>query len=412
MQTVVLTPSRIFLSVLMLMFGLVLFTASGHVPAAEPSVQDMIDALRPRPAEGMRTRSLAGPAKLEGGKLDLSVQFDFDSARVSPASVELLSKLAAAMKDPALKGSRFLVEGHTDGVGAAAYNLELSARRAQSVREVLVGQGVEGQLLRTEGRGSTQLADASNPKAAVNRRVRIVSIPADAPAAATAPAQAKAAEAASPASTATDEPREAGRVLRVTGQALLGRNRDGSDKDIEITESSVVMEGDRIQTGPDSTVLVGLNDGARMVVRPGTSVSISESGLSAKLRALSQKIDLLVGAIRFITGDIGKRNPGGVRLKTPTLTIGIRGTDIEIAHQMRTRSGAPAGSYIRVNTGAVALAGVDGSEVDLGAGEQGFGAAQSIRMRGGATQPATRKLEAPADVFAPASADEALLGGK
>lgn len=386
--------------------------------AAEPSVKDMVDALRPRPAEGMRSRSLAGAPATQGGKLELAILFEFDSAKVSPASLGLLQRLAAAMKDPALKGSQFLVEGHTDAVGAPAYNLALSARRARSVTEVLAGEGVDVSLLQTEGKGASELADPANPKAAVNRRVRIVSIPpaaaGTAPVAATtlAPPKAVPEDAGRPKVDAADEPREAGKVIRMQGQAVLSRNQDGKEKEIDIAESTTVMEGDRIQTGPDASVLVGMNDGAKMLVRPGTSVSISESGLSAKLRALSQKIDLLVGAIRFITGDIGKRNPAGVRLKTPTLTIGIRGTDIELAHQIRTRSGAPAGSYVRVNTGAVALAGADGSALDLGAGEQGYGAAQSIRMRGGAVQPATRKLEDPAGLFPATADDAAFLGGK
>ena len=75
-----------------------------------------------------------------------------------------------------LASIRFRIEGHTDGVGTAVYNDALSDRRAKAVVEFLQARGVGVARLEAEGKGMRELADPSNPKAAANRRVRIVTI--------------------------------------------------------------------------------------------------------------------------------------------------------------------------------------------------------------------------------------------
>lgn len=375
-------------------------------PAADPSVQDMVDALKPKPVVG-RTRSLApgqpAPAP-QPGQLQLSVQFEFNSAKVSPASTELLKKLAAAMKAPEIVAGKFLIEGHTDAVGTAAYNKDLSERRAASVKQILVAEGVDTARLTTAGKGASELIDKNDPKAAVNRRVRVVGLMGD-EAVAKAPAP-------EPAAAKSGPPRVAGKVARMNGDARIGRNRDGKAVELVLKDDDVVNAGDTISTGPNASVVVGMNDGARVLVRPGTTVTIAESIAAGPLGKLAQSLELVIGAIRYITGDIGKRNPDGVRLKTPTLTIGIRGTDIELVHAPRTRSGAPGGSFVKVNSGAVALTGLDGSNIDLVEGEQGSAALQPPKLRGGGTAPATRKGDVPAEVFPSQDDDAALLGTK
>lgn len=394
---------RLILPAALLVAALVHAQPADTPPATNPTVQDMVDALKPKPALG-RSRSLAPGQPVsppQPGQLQLSVQFEFNSAKVSPASADLLKKLAAAMKAPELVAGKFMIEGHTDAVGTVAYNKDLSERRAASVKQVLVAEGIDTARLTTAGKGATELVDKNDPKAAVNRRVRVVGI---------VDGEMAAKPASEPAAKVS--PHVAGKVTRLVGEARIGRSRDGKAVEVVLKDDDVVNAGDTISTGPNASVVVGMNDGARVLVRPGTSVTIAESIASGPLGKLAQKLDLLVGAVRFITGDIGKRNPDGVRLKTPTLTIGIRGTDIELVHAPRTRSGAPGGSFVKVNSGAVALTGLDGSAVDLGAGEQGSAALAPPKLRGGGTAPATRKGDVPQDVFAPQDGDAALLEPK
>jgi OmpA-OmpF porin, OOP family len=108
--------------------------------------------------------------------LSLLIQFDFDSVRVRPESRQALANLAQALQSPALASSRFAVEGHTDAKGSADYNLKLSQRRAEAVRDYLGSQGVATARLMSAGLGDTDLANPDAPFAAENRRVRIVNL--------------------------------------------------------------------------------------------------------------------------------------------------------------------------------------------------------------------------------------------
>ena len=68
------------------------------------------------------------------------------------------------------------VIGHTDSTGEAAYNLQLSQRRAQAVANILIAGGVPAQRIAAGGQGETQPV-ASNDTAAgraQNRRVEII----------------------------------------------------------------------------------------------------------------------------------------------------------------------------------------------------------------------------------------------
>lgn len=148
--------------------------AGAQAPVSDASVTEMVDRLAPAPAQAT-TRSLRNlaPQKRE---LDLVIQFDFDSARLQAASQPLLERLAEAMNTPRLAPTRFLVQGHTDGKGAPAYNEGLSARRAATVVQFLQSRGVATERLQSEGKGASDLLRRDQPEAAENRRVRIVAL--------------------------------------------------------------------------------------------------------------------------------------------------------------------------------------------------------------------------------------------
>jgi peptidoglycan-associated lipoprotein len=75
------------------------------------------------------------------------VFFDSDSAELTPQSVATLEKQARWLRDYAQY--TFTVEGHADERGTREYNIALSARRAQAVRDYLTSRGVQGQRMRT-----------------------------------------------------------------------------------------------------------------------------------------------------------------------------------------------------------------------------------------------------------------------
>ena len=141
--------------------------------SAPPNVEEMIRALTP----AVKTRSLGATTRNLQPTLDLTVQFDLDSATIREESKKPLQDLATALKDGRLGSFKFQVEGHTDSRGTEAYNDALSARRAGSVATFLNTEGVAPERLVAVGKGFREPIDSVDTKAAVNRRVRIVTQP-------------------------------------------------------------------------------------------------------------------------------------------------------------------------------------------------------------------------------------------
>lgn len=102
------------------------------------------------------------------------VLFATDSASLRPDLVADLGSVAQNLMT--YPNSRIEVIGHTDDTGSAAYNADLSQRRASSVASVLLARGVPGNRLQAYGRGE-DMPVASNATAqgrAMNRRVEII----------------------------------------------------------------------------------------------------------------------------------------------------------------------------------------------------------------------------------------------
>ncbi len=102
-----------------------------------------------------------------------TIRFDFDRAELKPEYRELLSRIAGILLTSS--GYRVQIYGHTDDIGTDVYNQRLSERRAQTVRDYLVGAGIDPQIITFTGFGKTNpLLPADSPEArAKNRRVEI-----------------------------------------------------------------------------------------------------------------------------------------------------------------------------------------------------------------------------------------------
>lgn len=83
------------------------------------------------------------------------IHFEFDRWVIRPISFPILNDVAEVLnRNPQL--SQVRVEGHTDSLGSDAYNLKLSQRRANSVRDYLVKKGIDANRLVTEGYGESR----------------------------------------------------------------------------------------------------------------------------------------------------------------------------------------------------------------------------------------------------------------
>jgi outer membrane protein OmpA-like peptidoglycan-associated protein len=148
-------------------------------PAAAAAEGKFVQTLRNRPTRSLSVTEREEIATIvkDKPKIDLEINFDYNSADISAKSLPSVQALGRALSNPDLKGSTFVVAGHTDAAGGEAYNQDLSERRADSIKRYLVDKfSIAGPDLVTVGYGKTKLKDPANPLADVNRRVQVVNM--------------------------------------------------------------------------------------------------------------------------------------------------------------------------------------------------------------------------------------------
>jgi outer membrane protein OmpA-like peptidoglycan-associated protein len=121
-------------------------------------------------AESCKARQAAVPKEVIVLK---GVNFAFNSAELTPNSKGVLDQWVARIKED--KTIRVEVAGHTDSIGSHAYNQQLSERRAKSVVDYFVSQGVPADRLKAVGYGETKpvASNKTEEGRAQNRRVEL-----------------------------------------------------------------------------------------------------------------------------------------------------------------------------------------------------------------------------------------------
>lgn len=189
------------LSIPALVIGVVLALGAGAALAqtAELSTEDMAGRLATQYQDGQKTRSVlddgcyrglaiapsckdAIPAENETGgtvtylpvapeaQVDVMIRFDYDSAILRPDQEDALVAICNAIRNSDIP--KFLIVGHTDGAGSAAYNQHLSLLRAGEVKRHLVSDcAITADRLQAMGVGSQYLARPDAPLDEANRRV-------------------------------------------------------------------------------------------------------------------------------------------------------------------------------------------------------------------------------------------------
>lgn len=107
-------------------------------------------------------------------KFDSGILFDTNKSDLKPAAQSNLQNLAASLqKNPE---TNILIVGHTDNTGSDTYNMDLSVRRAESVKSYIVAGNVAAARLQTQGKGESEpIADNTTVDGrSQNRRVEIV----------------------------------------------------------------------------------------------------------------------------------------------------------------------------------------------------------------------------------------------
>ena len=167
-----------------------------------------------------------------------------------------------------------------------------------------------------------------------------------------------------------------GTIDGLTGSASMS---DASGASSNVAIGQKIFEGQTISTSADGEVHIVSEDGGIIAVRPDTVFRVDQyqgNGSDTDKVFMS----LLKGAVRSITGWIGKHNPSSYQLTTPSATIGVRGTDHETTVIERANGSDEPGTYDTVTEGATVLRTPHG-ETAIEPGK--FGYAQ----RGGAYAP-------------------------
>lgn len=168
----------------------------------------------------------------------------------------------------------------------------------------------------------------------------------------------------------------AGTIVNLSGP-LMVRKADGSIKVLGV--KSEVEQGDTLVSEKNTYAQIRFIDNSEITLRPDTTFKIEAFAYeAARPDGDSASFSLLQGGLRSITGLLGKRNKEKFQLKTPTATIGIRGTTFVAQFAGPGGAGgvpgAPAltpGLHVAVIDGAIMLNNAGGS-TNFSAGQFGF----------------------------------------
>lgn len=137
----------------------------------------------------------------------------------------------------------------------------------------------------------------------------------------------------------------------------------GTDAPLGITQNSKLESGMTVTTGDNSRIVMKFEDGQVVALNENTSFKISQYHFDqAKPEKSNVFFSLLKGAMRSVSGLIGKQNPAAFKLQTPVATIGIRGTDF---------MAATGSLYLQVINGTVSATSSAGTTA-FTAGQTGF----------------------------------------
>ena len=111
-------------------------------------------------------------------------------------------------------------------------------------------------------------------------------------------------------------------VKKISGMATVVRQ----ERTISATIGLEIYESDTIRTGPDGSIGIVFNDDTLLSLGPGSVLIIDEFVFAPKQGKFSIVIRMLKGTAAYLSGLISRFAPESVYFRTPTASIGIRGT--------------------------------------------------------------------------------------
>lgn len=153
----------------------------------------------------------------------------------------------------------------------------------------------------------------------------------------------------------------------VAGKVILSRGSveaQSNGRSRLLAKGDPVCVGETIVTPQSGTLEIRMTDDGLVAVRPETQLKIEQFAYAGTSKDMSV-FSLLKGAGRFVTGKLGKLYPQNDLIRTPTATIGVRGTDHEATVILPSdRSSFRSGTYDKVNQGITFIR-TEKGEIDI-----------------------------------------------
>ena len=116
---------------------------------------------------------------------------------------------------------------------------------------------------------------------------------------------------------------EVGIIKTVRGQVRIERGTN----QLEAKVGDPVQENDRVSVQMGSSIGISLSDETLLSLGPNSAMVIDRYSFNPVTGEGRVETSILKGTCRYVTGLIGRLNPGAIKVTTPTAVIGIRGTD-------------------------------------------------------------------------------------
>ena len=170
------------------------------------------------------------------------------------------------------------------------------------------------------------------------------------------------------------------RLMQSRGTVTVEREA----RQVELAPGAPLYASDKVATPSGGYAVLAFRDDTRLTLNSGTQVALTQYSFDAAQPARgSMLFNLLSGGLRVATGLIAKAAPGQVKFQTKTATIGIRGTVFDLACGRADASDNPPAAdvsdqscdnslFASTRTGEITLAGADGREITVPAGQTGL----------------------------------------
>ena len=151
----------------------------GNVPSAEEMADILLNSAPNNRSKQTKTRSISFGVKESSAavSIGLPIKFDLNSSNLNNNSLSYLKQLGSMLNLQKMINENIMIVGHTDTSGSEPYNLNLSKKRAQAVRDFLTSNyQIEQNRIKTVGKGESEILPGEPSTSALNRRVEFYRI--------------------------------------------------------------------------------------------------------------------------------------------------------------------------------------------------------------------------------------------